>query len=66
MVWFASLQTQTQDKLYFVKLVTTLPIVVTYCDVIVVVGGIPDVCEQSALLDSRCFPVNLHDLHPYN
>lgn len=64
MVWFTSLQTQTQDMLYVVKFLTSLPIVVTDCDVIVVDGGIPDVCEQSTLLDGGFLLANLHALHP--
>lgn len=64
MVWFTSLQTQTQDTLYVVKFLTSLPVFVTECDVIVVDGDIPDVCEQSTVLDSRILLANLHALHP--
>lgn len=64
MVWLTSLQTQTQDRLYDVNSVTSLCVVVTNCDIIVVNGGIADVCEQSTLLDGGSLLANLHDLHP--
>lgn len=55
-VWLTFLQTQTQGRLYVVNSVTSLPVVVTNCDIIVVDWGVADVCEQSALLEG--------DLHP--
>lgn len=64
MVWLTSLQTQTQGRLYVVNSVTSLPVVITNCDIIVVNGGIADVSEQSILLDGGCLLANLHDLHP--
>lgn len=64
MVWLTSLQTQTQDRLYVVNSVTSLPVVVTNCDIVVVDCGIADVFEQSTLLDGGFLLANLHDLHP--
>lgn len=64
MVWLTSLQTQTQDRLYVVNSVTSLPVVVTNCDIVVVDWGIADVCEQSTLLEGEILLANLHDLHP--
>lgn len=64
MVWLTSLQTQTQDRLYVVNSVTSLPVVVTNCDIVVVDWGIADVCEQSTLLEGEFLLANLHDLHP--
>lgn len=65
MVWLTSLQTQTQDRLYDVNSVTSLPVVVTNCDIIVEDwGGIADVCEQFTLLEGEILLANLHDVHP--
>lgn len=64
MVWLTSLQTQTQGMLYVVNSVTSLPVVVTNCDIVVEDWGIADVCEQSTLLEGEILLANVHDVHP--